>query len=161
MRRLLPALAFGLALGLAGPALAIDLTGTWEDVKHSTCKGLNDDGSKVAIKNSSSSFADLPLSQVGTALYGFQSGLVFSYEGRMYGPVDDDEAQGVFAKCGGTPGVFIAYRILKAETFPPDKKGLTGKLKTIYLFGGPTSTYSCTVDWVRISTVDPGATGCP
>ena len=159
MRRLPVALA--LALGLAGPAHAVDLTGTWEEARHSTCKGLNDSGQKVALKNTDTSFGDLPLTQSGTNLFGFQSGVVFSFEGRVYGPLVDDEGQGVFAKCGGTPGVFEAYRILSAKTFPPDKNGVTGKMRTLYLYGGPSSTYSCTIDWVRTSTVDPGATGCP
>ena len=52
------------------------------------------------------------------------------------------------------------FRILKAQTFEP-KKGVSGKMTTLYIFASDNETYSCTVTWHRVSMTDPESVPCP
>jgi hypothetical protein len=160
MRRLLPALLAALA-AYAAPAAAIDLTGTWEDVKHTTCVGLNAAGEKVAIGNREYSFDNLPITQAGDVLYLNLVAYLWSFEGRVYQETGGTKGQGVLQKCpGGLLDALVTHRIVKAQTFEPNSKGVSGKMTTLYVYASDLETYSCTVTWQRISTVDPESEPC-
>jgi hypothetical protein len=149
-------------LGLATQAAALDLTGTWEFVKHGTCKGLMADGQRVLVKPKGSTYQDLPLSQSGDALRSYDANFLFVFGGRVYGQPGGDEGQGILQKCAGDPSVHVTYRILKAETFPETSKGVSGKMTTLYVLGNASQTYDCKIQWQRVSTADPGAAfDCP
>jgi hypothetical protein len=160
MRRLLPVLLAALAV-YAAPAAAIDLTGVWEDAKHTTCVGLNSAGEKVALSNREFSFYDLPITQAGDDLSVYLAGYLWGFDGRVYSEAGGTKGQGVLQKCpGGMPDALVTLRIVKAQTFEP-KKGISGKMTTLYIFASDSETYSCTITWQRISTVDPGSVPCP
>jgi hypothetical protein len=160
MRPVTLTLVLGVVLGLADPSRSIDLTGTWQEVTNSTCKGLNASGGKIALKQHDVGFADLPLSQSGSTLTSYQDGYLFSFAGYVYGQTGGDTGQGILEKCGGDATVLLTYRILKAKTFPTNSKGVSGKMTTLYVYGHPSSSYSCNVTWERISTDDPGGASC-
>jgi hypothetical protein len=162
MRRLLPALV-ALAL-LAAPAGAIDLTGSWQQTKHSTCVGLDAAGEKVAIKNNDRVFPHLRITQSGVDLYFEIESYFWRFEGLVYGEPGGTTGQGILQRCRadtpmGDPS--ITYRISKAQTFPVSSKGVSGKLTALYVYGGVDSTYSCTITFERFSLVDPGSAPCP
>jgi hypothetical protein len=161
MRRLLPAaLAFALA-SLAEPARAIDLTGTWEQVKHTTCQGLTAAGDKIARKNKEFGFGDLPITQSGIQLNLQIPGVLWRFEGRVYEEAGGTKGQGFLQKCpGGIPDARVVHRITKAETFEPNAKGVSGKMTTLLSYGSDLETYSCTITWQRVSTVDPESEPC-
>ena len=147
-----------LAAALAAPSAAIDLTGTWEQTGSASCHGMNAAGDKVSSKQT---LADMPISQSGDDLLMFIQGYLFAFEGRAYGEVGGDTGQGLLEKCSNTPSIHIVYRITKAKTFAPNSKGVSGKMTTLYVYGSDVSTYSCTINWQRTSTTDPGGTPCP
>jgi hypothetical protein len=163
MRRLLPA-AFVALAALPAPAEAIDLTGTWRQTKHSTCTGLTADGEKVAIKNGDMLFGNLVLTQNGNELYYEIPAYFWYFEGFVHGEPGGDTGQGILARCRmdtpmGDPAV--THRITKVKTFPPNKQNVSGKMTTLYVYGGPDQTYSCTINWERTSVVDPLYEPCP
>jgi hypothetical protein len=158
MRRIV--LAPLLVLGLAAPAPAIDLTGTWQEASSSVCKGLDAAGGKIALKNKDIVFADLPISQSGSTLTAYQDGYLFAFEGYVYGETGGDAGQAILEKCSGDANVLITYRVLKAKTWPVNSKGVSGKMTTLYVYGHPGSSYSCNINWERISEADPGALSC-
>ena len=163
MRTLLPAALVALA-ALTAPAEAIDLTGTWQQVKHSTCIGLTDAGEKVAIKNQDFRFGELLLTQNGNELYFEIPPYFWYFEGFVHGEPGGDTGQGILSRCRGsspTGDPAITHRITKAQTFPPNRKNVTGKMTTLYVYGAPERTYSCTITWERVATVDPMYEPCP
>jgi hypothetical protein len=164
MGRLLPATATVAVLSVlaAAPADAIDLTGTWENVKHTTCAGLTATGEKVALKNRAFVFPDLPITQSGIDLHMNIPGYLWRFEGRVYEEAGETtRGQGYLQKCpGGIPNAFATHRVTKAETFPETSKGVSGKMTTVFTYGSDTETYSCTISWQRVSLVDPESEPC-
>ena len=163
MRRLLPTALGALAL-LAAPAGAIDLTGYWQQTKHSTCVGLTAAGEKVAIKNKDMLFSELRITQSGVGLYFEIEPYFWRHEGLVYGEPGGTTGQGILQRCRadtpmGDPS--ITYRISKAQTFPVSSQGVSGKMTTLYVYGGVDRTYSCTINWERVSLVDPESAPCP
>ena len=161
MRRLLPVVFAALAAS-AAPAAAIDLTGIWQDVKHTTCLGLNAAGEKVALGSRAFSFYDLPITQTGDTLNVNIPAYFWYFDGRVYQETNGTKGQGVLQKCpGGIPDPLVTLRILKAQTFEPNSKGVSGKMTTLYVFASDDETYSCTITWQRVSMTDPGSGPCP
>ena len=162
MGRLLPATFAVLSALAAAPAAAIDLTGTWENVKHSTCAGLTATGEKVALKNRAFLFPDLPITQVGIDLHMRIPGYLWRFEGRVYDEAGETtKGQGYLQKCpGGIPDAFATHRVTKADTFPENSKGVSGRMTTVYTYGSDVETYSCTITWQRVSLVDPESEPC-
>jgi hypothetical protein len=161
MRRLLPVFLVALA-AYAAPAAAIDLTGTWQDTKHSACTGLNAAGEKVALGSRSFSFYDLPITQTGDNLSLNVGAYIWFFDGRVYQETGGTKGQGVLQKCpGGVPNALVTFRILKAQTSEPNAKGVSGKMTTLYIYASDLETYSCTVTWQRVSMVDPESVPCP
>ena len=163
MRRLLPA-AFVALAALSAPAEAIDLTGTWRQTKHSTCTGLTADGEKVAIKDRDLRFGDLILTQSGNEIYYEIPAYFWYFQGFVHGEPGGDTGQGILSRCRmntptGDPA--ITHRITKAQTFPPNRDNVSGKMTTLYVYGAPDQTYSCTISWERTSLVDPLYEPCP
>ena len=146
------------AVSLPAPAGALDLTGTWEQTASVTCHGMDSAGGKV---KSTQHLADMPISQTGDDLLMWIPGYLMAFEGRVYAEPGGDTGQALLEKCNNDPSIRIVYRIAKVKTFPPNSKGVSGKMTTLYVYGSDLSTYTCTVNWQRTSTVDPGGTPCP
>jgi hypothetical protein len=152
------------ALSLAAPgARAIDLTGTWTPTKDAKCKGLTQTGEKFGSKVG---FATLEITQATEALAARFEG--YEFDGTVYGDNQKDQGQGLLVKCtdaASAPEVRLALQITKASAFPPNRKGVSGKLTTLVVRGdllaGTVGVESCKVTWERTSTTDPAAPGCP
>ncbi len=149
-----------LVLGFSRQADAIDLTGTWIDVK-SSCVELAPDGTKKKLKESQVQFSPMLVTQSGhdtNVRFGSSDnrGLVF-WEAK-----NPDEGQGLISPCSFAP--LAMFQIKRAKTHAPDKNGFTGKLVTLSLKAGPaavTGNRICKATFRRTSTADPGAPGCP
>jgi len=139
---------------------AIDLTGTWIDVK-SSCVELAPDGTTKRLKESQVQFSPMLVTQSGhdTNVRFWSSdnrGLVF-WEAK-----NPEKGQGLISPCSFAP--LAIFQIKSAKTHAPDKNGFTGKLVTMSLKAGPpavTGNRICKATFRRISTADPGAPGCP
>ncbi len=147
----------------ASGASAIDLTGTWTPKKDAKCKGLTQTGEKFSAKTA---FATLEVTQGAEALAARFEG--YDFDGTAYGDNKKDQGQGLLVKCtdaASSPEARLALQITKARAFPPNQKGVSGKMTTVVVRGdllaGTVGVESCKVNWERTSTTDPAAAGCP
>jgi hypothetical protein len=155
-------LAAAASLAAAG-ARAIDLTGTWTPTRDAKCRGLTQTGDKLSTRTG---FATLEISQAAEAVAARFEG--YEFDGTVYGDNRRDQGQGLLVKCtdaASSPEVRLALQVLKASAFPPNRKGVSGKLTTLVVRGdllaGTVGVESCRVTWERTSTTDPAAPGCP
>lgn len=160
---------FGVALAItlvpllvAAQAQAIDLTGTWES-KPGNCKELFPTGEVLSV---SASASPMYISQNGTDLAVDQG--VFNYDGLVYENAKTGKGKGVIQKClpDASPYNLATWHITKAETFVPNKKGVSGKMSATLIHArkdtppGVGFFDECEIEWERVNQTNPGAVGC-
>ena len=145
------------ALGSAAPAAALDLTGTWSEVR-AACTTVADDGTRT--KSNAVDFSDIEISESGAGLHLQFAGTGFIHEGFVLPVLPKNVGQGLVNRClPGLPGV-TTWQIQSATTFPP-RNGVSGRLVMTFFDANSSAVEACRVTFERTNVANPAVPGCP